>query len=162
MAVSSRVESVMRSTFATANPKRSWNEKDLADALAQSSPAIENIHFGDRIELRALTVSRTGKETTVRLWWKPLPALKERDWIFFIHMIDDQGNIVLNNQILLDIRDPLSQNETIRFNMISFLSVPGETSSRMAIGFYRPDGSMLVADRGTRDWNGTRVIVPVP
>jgi hypothetical protein len=154
-----------RSTFATANPKRRWTEKDLVDTLAQSSPALENVRFGDRIELRALAVSRKGKETTVRLWWKPLPALKESNWFFFIHSIDDQGKIVLNNQIpldTLDARNQSSQDERIRFDMITFASAPGEASARLAVGFYRPDLSMLAADKGTRDWNGTRVIVPLP
>jgi len=151
-----------RSTFTAANPKRRWSEKELADALAQNPPALENIHFADRIELRALSVSRTANETTVRLWWKAMPALKEQDWTFFIHSIDDQGNIVLNNQFPLDIHGPPLQDETIRFNIISFVNPPRETSTHLAVGFYRPDQSKLVADRGTRDWNGTRVIVPIP
>jgi hypothetical protein len=151
-----------RSTFTAANPRRRWSEKDLAIALAQAPAALENIRFSDRIELRALSVSRAGNETTVRLWWKPMPALKEHDWIFFIHSIDGKGNIVLNNQIPLDLRDDVLQDAAVRFNTISFLNPPYGTSARLAVGFYRPDQSRLVADGGMRDWNGTRVIVPIP
>jgi hypothetical protein len=151
-----------RSVFTTANPRRRWSEKDLAHALSERPPALESIQFADRIELRALSVSRAGSETTVRLWWRPLPALKERDWIFFVHSINDQGNIVLNNQIPLNIHDESMRDEAIRFNTISFVSPPREASTRLAVGFYRPDRSMLVADKGTRDWNGKRVVVAVP
>jgi hypothetical protein len=151
-----------RTAFSSANPRRRWSETDLADALAQTPPALQNIHFSDRIELRALSVSRTANETTVRLWWKPMRSLKERDWIFFIHSIDDQGKIVLNHQIALDINEQPMRDETIRFNMITFASPAREASARLAVGFYRPDQTKLVADAGTRDWNGNRVIVAVP
>ena len=149
-----------RTAFIAANPKHRWSENDLADAMAQSPPALENIHFADRIELRALSVSQKGKETTVRIWWRPMPGMKERDWVFFVHSIDDQGKILLDHYLELGIRDQSSRDGAFRSGTITFSSPPREKSGRLAIGFVRPNQSALVADKGDRDWDGARVIVP--
>jgi len=147
-----------REAFASANPTRRTN----GESLAATSPVLESVVFGDKIELRSLVLGRNGDETTVRIWWKPLRGLSERDWIFFIHSIDDRGNIVLNNQIPLDLREESLKGDQFHVNTISFVNAPREASTRLAVGFYRPNGSMLAASRGLRDWNGTRVIVPAP
>jgi len=149
------------STFMAANPRRRLSEQDVAEALARYRPVLESVRFSDGIELRALSVARDGNEIAVRIWWRPLPGLKERDWIFFIHVIDDQGSIVLNNQIPLAPGDQSAQDELMRFNTISFPSPARADATRLAVGFYRGD-QKLVADRGVRDWNGGRVIVPAP
>jgi hypothetical protein len=151
-----------RKAFTSANPARRWSENSLADALLSDPPILENVNFGNQIELRALSANRTANEMTVRIWWRPLPGLKERGWIFFIHAIDDQGNIVVNKQISFDIQDQASPDETIRFNTISFATAPREAARRLAVGFYRPGLGQLRADKGVRDWNGGRVIVPAP
>jgi hypothetical protein len=151
-----------RKAFTSANPARRWTENSLADALLSDPPILENVNFGNQIELRALAANRTANEMTVRIWWRPMPGLKERGWIFFIHSIDDQGNIVVNRQMSLDIQDPASPDETIRFNTITFASASREAARRLAVGFYRPGLGQLRADKGVRDWNGGRVIVPAP
>ena len=130
--------------------------------FARQAPSLEHVQFSDRIELRALSVARDGERLTLRLWWKPLPSLTEHDWIFFIHSIDDSGNIVLNNQIVLSSSKQASQDGSIQFDTISFDAAPASKSSRLAVGFYRPQGDKLLADRGNRDWFGARVIVSIP
>jgi hypothetical protein len=74
-----------RSTFINENPKRQVNEKELAEALVLNPPSLENVNFGGRFLLRALSASHTENDITVRIWWHPLSSLIERDWILFIH-----------------------------------------------------------------------------
>jgi len=108
------------------------------------------------------SIQEVDGERLVEIGWHIRPGLKERGWIFFIHAIDDQGNIVVNKQISFDIQDQASPDETIRFNTISFATAPREAARRLAVGFYRPGLGQLRADKGVRDWNGGRVIVPAP
>ena len=88
--------------------------------------------------------------------------MEEHDWVLFIHSIDNKGRIVVNNAIPLPARYPPPRDPTIRFELIVLGRAPLDGSTRLALGFYRPDGSKLMADRGERDWNGMRVIIPKP
>jgi len=151
-----------RSVFTDANPRQTWSEHDLTDELARHPAALQHVHFGDRFELRAVSVGKTGDETTLRVWWRPARTLEEHDWVLFIHSIDDKGRIVVNNAIPLPARYPPPRDPAIRFELIVLGRAPLDGSTRLALGFYRPDGSKLMADRGERDWNGMRVIIPKP
>lgn len=150
-----------RPVFLAANASSEWGDDALAKALARFRPSLQNIRFGDRIELRALSVSRDGQNLTVRVWWRPMPGLKEIDWIFFVHSVDADGNIRQAHQIQLGARDQALRDGSIHMNRITFADPSREKSDQLAIGFYRPD-EILVADSGTRDWNGKRVVVPLP
>jgi hypothetical protein len=154
-----------RSVFAAANVKKSLSEKDFA-ALPGPN-ALENIrfgdHLGDRFHLRSLALARAGEDVTVSVWWQPLPDLKERDWAFFIHLIDGQGKILLNNQIPFYFDGSAqSKDRPIRFDQISFKIPPGNGPRSLAVGLVRPDQGLLLADKGRRDWDNHRVIVPLP
>ena len=148
-----------------ATPRFSLYFKPLAvaAALAVNPPSVEYVNFSNRFHLRALSVSRTGDDTTVRFWWKPLSPLPERDWALFIHSIDDAGKIVIANQVPIRFNRSLSSLDgEVLFDQITFSNPVGNGTRRLAIGFVRPDQAALGADKGARDWNGTRVIVPVP
>ena len=97
----------------------------------------------------------------MRIWWKPMPAMKESDYTLFIHSLDDQGKMVLDRYLPLGAPGESSHGEAFRLDTITFPS-SREKSKRLAIGFVRPNQTPLVADKGTRDWDGLRVIVPVP
>ena len=152
-----------RDTFVTANPKRQFSENEVATALAKNPPSLENVNFADRFHLRALSVSRTGDNITVHFWWKPLSPLPENDWVLFIHSIDDESKIVLNNSVVINFNGSLpSLDGAFLFDQITFRNPVANGSHRLAIGFVRPNQASLVADSGTRDWNNGRVIVSLP
>ena len=152
-----------RDTFVTENPKSRLSEKEVAAELVLNPPSIENVTFGDRFYLRALSVSRAGEDTTVRFWWKPLSPLLESDWRLFIHSIDDEGKIALNNQVMIDFKRSLaSLKGTFLFDQITFKNPDGNGAHRLGIGFYRPDQTLPTANKGTRDMGDQRVIVPLP
>ena len=151
-----------RSVFTDANPRQSWSENDLTDELSRHPAALQHVRFGDRFELRAVSVSKTGDETTLRVWWRPAQTLKEHDWVLFIHSINDKGQIIVNDAIPLPARYPPPRDPTLRFELFVLGRAPLDRSTRIALGFYRPDGSKPMADRGERDWNGTRVILSKP
>lgn len=152
-----------RKTFVEANPKRRFSENELAEALAMTPPNLENVNFADRFHLRALSVSRIGDDTTVRVWWKPLSPLLELDWAFFIHSIDAKGKIVLNKNFPIRFKQSLAKlNGAVLFDQIAFKNPVANGTQRLAIGFNRPNQALPQADKGTRDWGNRRVIVPLP
>lgn len=152
-----------RSTFTEANARRRLNEKELATALALTPAILENVNFSDRFKLRALSAIRTGSDVTVRIWWKPLSPLPEHDWAFFIHSINDEGKIMADHYVSFKFNRPLSSLDgTVLFDQITFKNPSGNRSHRLAVGMVRPGQPLLIADKGTRDWNNSRVIVPLP
>ena len=151
-----------RRVFIEANPKRRLSESELAAALAKTPASLEKVYFSDRFELRALSINKAGSETTLRIWWKPTSPMPERDWAFFIHLIDDKGKILDDYQIPLRFNRSLSSlRGKVLFDQITFRNLPENKSKRIAVGIFRP-GNMLIANKGMRDWNNTRVIVPLP
>lgn len=151
-----------RDVFTEANPRKRFTEKDILDSLAKNPPSVENIRFGGRIELRALSVGRNNNDTTVGLWWRPLVRLPEDDWVLFIHSIDNAGKIVAANYLTLNTRAARSDASTAWFESTTFRTPPLDVAPRMAIGFVRPNQTPIVAETGERDWGGMRVIVPTP
>lgn len=152
-----------REIFVAANPKRKFSEEDLEGELALNPASLENVNFSRRFHLRALSVSRTGANTTVRFWWKPLSPMPEHDWAFFIHSIDDEGKIIQANGVPIRYDRSLSSlGGAVLFDQITFLNTAGNGVRRLAVGFVRPNEAALVADKGTRDWDNRRVIVPLP
>jgi hypothetical protein len=152
-----------RSTFIDANPERRFSETELQATLALNPPVLENITFGDQFYLRAVSVSRKEEDVTVRFWWKPLTPLLEKNWFLFIHSIDDQGKIVFNNQVSTRFTRPLSSLDgEFLSEQITFKNPQRNGTHRLAIGFYRPNQPSPIANKGTRDWNNQRVIIPLP
>ena len=84
-------------------------------------------------------------------------------WYLFFHLIDGQGKIIDNTQqIALHSRGPLSPDRPIRFDVVTFEHT-FRSVNRLAFGIYQPaKGLSLVADKGQRDWDNHRVIVPLP
>ncbi len=152
-----------RRTFIEENPKRRYSEKELKAALLLNLPNLENVNFEERFHLRALSISSTGDNTTLSVWWKPLSPLIERDWTFFIHSIDDENNMVLNNRILIRFNRSLSLLPgEVLFDQITFRNPRENGIDRLAVGFIRPNQKIPFADKGNRDWGNRRVIVPLP
>jgi hypothetical protein len=152
-----------RDTFIAANPKREFSEKDIVAALKVNQPSVENVNFSDRFHLRALSATRTGDNTTVNFWWKPLSPLAEPDWALFVHSIDDEGKIVIATGAPIKFHRSLSSLDgAVLFEQFTFSNPRTNKTHRLAIGFVRPNQAALVADSGTRDWDNTRVIVPLP
>jgi hypothetical protein len=146
-----------RSVFTQANPKRRLTDRDVEDALAVEAPSLANIRFGDAIALRALSVKRKDGRTVVNLWWRPLPGLEGRDWVLFVHSVDAAGNMVQADYMPLTLTH---DGARVRFDTMTFNSAPKDSTAYLAIGFVRPGVTPLVADSGTREWGGMRVIVP--
>ena len=154
-----------RREFVEANTKRRFNEEDVVAELALTPPSVENVNFEDRILLRTLSVIRHGDDVTVRFWWKPLSPELGSDWRLFSHSIDGEGNIKLNNEVPLKMRLPKQSGETVLYDQATIKKPVLNGAQRLAFGFFRLNQgtiALLTADRGTRDWDNRRVIVPIP
>jgi hypothetical protein len=148
------------SAFLAANPKRKFSEQEMETELAKNLPSLEDIHFGGRFALRALSIIRNGEDITVRMWWRPLSPIAESDWSLFIHVLDNKGDILLNNSLpIYKSSFQAGIEKTFIYSELSFKNNDGQ--ARLGIGFSRPN-QLIIADKGTRDMDGQRVSIPIP
>jgi hypothetical protein len=150
------------SAFLAANPKRKFSEQAMETELAKNLPSLENIHFGDRFVLRALSILRNGEDVTVRIWWRPLSPIVESDWSLFIHLLDNKGDILLNNPFpIYKSSFQASLDKTFIYSELSFHNPVNSGQTRLGIGFSKPN-QLIFADKGTRDMDGQRVTIQIP
>lgn len=145
--------------FLQSNPKEWWGADELQQAEATLHSRVSDTEFGDEVDLRVLTIARDSESTTLRLWWN-WKRPPQYDWRFFCHVIDEQGSILDNYEVTLYKRPSPYQDRPIRLTSLSFQSTHGNGAYGLAVGVYAPGIRMIEANRGNRDWNNTRVIVP--
>jgi hypothetical protein len=151
-----------RDTFLEANPRRWWSEHELARELVAHGGALSNVNFSGQFHVHALSVSTADTHITIRLWWEQLDAGAGSDWVFFVHALDNDGEILLNKGIDLVYWNPSNAAQRIRFDILTFRKPPNRTVHSLGVGCYRTsDGRTLAADTGHREWDNRRVILPI-
>jgi hypothetical protein len=122
---------------------------------------LRDTEFDSLLIVRGLRISRRGTQLAVQVWWQPLRDNVTADWVFFIHTIDEAGNILYADQISLA-RPERRRGSGEIYADVGTVPARGPGPLRLAVGFFRPGHALPLASRGERDWGGRRVIVSVP
>lgn len=151
-----------RPEFKAANPKRWWSASEVASYL-NKEPAASDIRFGDLYKLHAMALSRVDKEVKIEFWWKELQHEDcNRQSLMFFHFIDSKGRIRSQKVVPLGEYTPIYPDRRWRYGTIMFDPTVDPKISTLAFGVFYPDsGVKLMADKGMRDWNDRRVLVPI-
>lgn len=153
---------IWRRVFMDANPRRWWSETDLEHWLSSRVPIVRNVHFGSVFKIHALDVIRSPDEMTIHFWWEPLQVSHTDLWSFFFHVLDEQGRIISMKELMVRNRPPVFQDQRIRLDIVTFPDQIVEKAQTFGVGVHRPRANtLLIADKGTRDWDNKRVIIPV-
>lgn len=154
--------------YRDANPQRWWSGDEVM-ARAGATPADVTFHTdAEPTPVRTVRAveaapSKTGYQ--VAFWFESGPGdTLTGPWLLFGHLVDATGNILANAQIeILPGKGPTS-DKPLRYYTLSYpIRPPGAVA--VAFGFFQPKGDsldFLAADQGTRDWDGKRVIWPLP
>ena len=145
--------------FVEENPKTWWSANELRQVQTTLHPQITKVKFEDILEVSALSVERGNGSITISLWWKWLGAPQE-GWKAFCHVIDQNGAILDNHDVVLNHGSAPSNDRLVRLTRIDFENTRLNGAYGVAFGVYAPGVKMLKADSGKRDWNNYRVIVP--
>lgn len=158
-------------SYYAANPPRWWSATDLAARLKDQTSPIANVAFHrDNETVAALSLHSVETEILtagglrLNLWFERDPATTGEGWRIFAHLLDAKGEIIANSEKPLATDTSPDAEKTLRYQAVAFPNVP-PTAVAVAFGFLRTDGAtpaFLAADGGPRDWNGHRLIVPLP
>ena len=149
--------------FNKANPPHRWWSSAQISAYSPT-PAEKEIQFGDLYKLHSLMIKREADELKVEVRWEEMKHEENNNQrLMFFHLIDTQGNIYNNQQISVGRYKSIFPDQRWRYDSISFTLPVDPNVNALAFGIYHPDSKIgiLPADKGIRDWDGRRVVVPL-
>jgi hypothetical protein len=153
-----------RPEFIAANPQTWWSEGDISRRLAGQDTAATAVGFGGLFRVEAVVLRREGDSAHVDFWWRPDAEPPPSEWFFFVHLVDAVGTILANTGVRLADHQRRLAEQPFRLQSLSVpLVATGATA--IAFGIYRVEAGQavtLAADRGDRDWDNRRVLVPLP
>ena len=152
-----------RSEFEVANPRRWWNASEVASHVNKEI-AASDIRFGDLYKLHVMTLSRSGKEIKIEFWWEELRHEdSNRQRKMFFHFVDSEGKVRSLQSAPLAFYFPPHPDHRWRYGVVKFDPSIDSRISGLAFGIYHPDSNVgiLMPDKGMRDWNGRRVVIPI-
>ena len=154
--------------YRDANPQRWWSASELA---ARKPPPPTNIIFhllSDPAKALSLHVADVMQESDglhAAFWLEPpAPDVLDGKWYIFGHLIDSAGEIVANVQVEIIPGVAPTPDRTIRYYTLFYPNRPTKAVA-LAFGIYKPgeeDTDFFINDQGVRDWEGRRVILPLP
>ncbi|MBT5872682.1 MAG: hypothetical protein HOH43_04630, partial [Candidatus Latescibacteria bacterium] len=154
-------ERTWRERFTQANPQRWWSDSDIDRYTSANEIVVRDLRFDELYQM--YLVSYTHSETIIKceFWWKELrhrPENKMRQ--IFIHFNDSNGKIRSQNAIPLFDYTPVLPTKLWRYSTIEFDQSTDLEVMAVGFGIWHPDGNLLKANRGIRDWGDRRVTIP--
>jgi len=158
------------SVYRDANLQRWWSADELV-ARTETPASVANIAFQAKDSpdpvrwIRRTEVSQTPDGIRAAFWIESGPGdTVPGPWYLFAHMVDAKGSILANAQIELLSGVSPSPDKPVRYYDILYADRPKDAVA-VAFGMFKvntPNLDYLVAQSGTRDWEGLRVILPLP
>jgi peptidoglycan/LPS O-acetylase OafA/YrhL len=126
----------------------------------ESASELRGVVFGGRLALRGAEISRTSEETVLELAWESLASQHLRSRVL-VHILDDRGKILSQADYDQDTAHSEVSPGMLWCDHIALASAALRDAKTIAIGFYGADSNALIADRGPRDWDDHRLLVPL-
>ena len=137
----------------------------LVSAVARSVSGSRDVRFGGRFLLRGVLITPKDGELQMQLFWENLVE-QPLKYFVFVHLIDQGGKMLAQ----ADYEQSPGARTAPRMTkagevwrdsvQLSAAQLKGVTG--IAFGIWEPPGTFLPPDRGYRDWDNRRLIVPVP
>lgn len=131
-----------------------------AQRLAQAGVSeAKGVHFGDRFELAGAATRFTQNGLLLETAWKSLRK-QRRDCLVPVHLTDKEGKILAQadyRQAEGEFPEGAFWKEAVTIPYASFAGVEA-----IGIGLIEGADKWLVADRGTRDMEDSRLLLPLP
>jgi 4-amino-4-deoxy-L-arabinose transferase-like glycosyltransferase len=126
------------------------------------TPAGEHLSgatFGSWATLESYSYQRTRDAVALSLHWRAIQPLNP-NILVAIHLIDEQGHILA--QYDYSRAKGIPAGETAVETVIIPQSQLNGATRRLAITLYTKDGMVAPVDRGSRDWDGHRLLLDPP
>src|ERR1039457_5645739 len=137
----------------------------LASAVDGSVAGSRDVHFGRQFLLHGVLLTPKDEGLQMELFWESL-AEQPLKYFVFVHLIDQSGKILAQadyEQAPGARTSPrLAEAGQIWRDTVQLSSDQLRGATGIAFGIWEPPQTSLMPDRGDRDWDGRRLILPVP
>lgn len=137
-------------------------DRDHEQEMARStSPDLRDVTFGGRYLLHAATTERVADGLTLRLAWRSV-GTQVLAYTVVIQVLDDADDVIGTYSRP---QDSLERRSADGLAWGDVFAIPPEIAANtrtIGVVLYRNPPEYLVADRGPRDNNNRRLLVPVP
>ena len=137
----------------------------LVSAVDRSVSGSRDVHFGDRFLLRGVLLTPKDQGLQMELFWESL-AEQRLKYFVFVHLIDQGGKMLAqaDHEQAPGARTAphLAKAGEVWRDIVQLSPDQLKSVTRIAFGVWEPPGTFLRADRGDRDWDNRRLILPVP
>ncbi|MGB7759996.1 MAG: hypothetical protein WBL61_09215 [Bryobacteraceae bacterium] len=155
-----------RDVFAAENSEPALLTRDaLVSAVARSVSGSRDIRFGGRFLLRGVLFTPKDKDLQVELFWESL-AEQPLKYFVFVHLVDPSGKMLTQADYEQSpgarTAPRLAKAGEVWRDSVQLSADQLKGVTGIAFGIWEPPGTFLPPDRGDRDWDNRRLILPVP
>ena len=137
----------------------------VASAVAASVSGSRDVRFGGRFLLSGVLLTPNDEGLQMELFWESL-AEQRLKYFVFVHLIDPSGKMLAQAdypQVPGARTAPhLAKAGEIWRDSVQLSPDQLKGATGIAFGIWEPPGTFLAPDRGDRDWDNRRLILPVP
>ena len=133
-----------------------------ASAVAEHGvQAVRGAQFGENFELLGASLTPVvGGGIELKLAWRCIDEAR-LEYAVAVHLVDEAGKILARADFVQDVKQARIMPGAV---WVDHVSVPAEKLSgarQVAIALYRAGGGTELVDRGPRDWDGHRLLLPL-
>jgi hypothetical protein len=132
-----------------------------ASAVAEAGlPVARGVRFGRHFELLGALMTPATQGMELKLAWRCVSAAV-LDRNVAVHFVDDSGKILAQSDFPQDVSRASVMPGA---EWVDHVFVPAEKLAgalKVAIALYTPGGDVSIVDRGPRDWNQHRLLLPL-
>lgn len=137
----------------------------FSSTLERVAPANRDIRFGSQFVLRGVLLTPRDGGLSMELFWQSL-ADQPLKFFVFVHVIDSSGKMLAQ----ADYEQAPGARTAPRLakagenwrDTVQLSAVQLRGATGIAFGIWEPPGTFLLPQRGDRDWDGRRLILPIP
>jgi hypothetical protein len=137
----------------------------LVSAADQSVPGGRDVRFGGRFLLRGAVLAPKDGNLQMELFWESLVE-QPLKYFVFVHLIDQHGKLLAQADYEQSpgarTAPRLAKAGEIWRDIVPLSGDQLRGATGIAFGIWEPPGTFLAPDRGDRDWDSRRLILPVP
>jgi len=143
------------------------NQMRFAGGAAEGSTVAERgvqsvrgARFGERFELLGAQLTPAAEGMELKLAWRCVREAR-LDYLVAVHFVDEAGTILAQSDYAQDVGQAWVTPGAVWVDHVSLSAEKLKGARRVGIAVYALGRGMELVDRGPRDWDGHRLLLPL-
>jgi hypothetical protein len=142
-------------------PIESAPPEQISALVERSDPALCNLDFGGRFRLLGVLIEPDSAGAMLRMAWEALrPTIRDR--LVAVHLVDSQRRILQGADYRQDPRGARVPSGMRWIDEVVLSKSALSGAAAVGLALYHPTQPHLRISGGPRDWDGHRLIIPLP